>query len=496
MKNTSNLKEKITSILFITILMVVSFLNMVFPTKAEISEAENRALASMPVFSKEDLFSGVYFQEIDSYYSDHFFQRESIINFSASINEYKGIRGKDNVQLITTVNRDEFNMTNESTLVSNEMTSGANDIESSVAVIEKTIYNRSDLSQEEKLHITTSSDLNMKIRRLAKKELDYYISLEPVEFVELTEEEALSQMTITEEPDVNGSIQNRLLVVNDEAFEIFGYSEASCTYYADAISGFADQFDTDIKTYSIVVPSHIEFLASEKYRSMAESQAEATNFINSQFSDKISPVNIYNALAEHAEEYIYFRSDHHWTAKGAYYAYTAFANKIGDKPYDLEDYEYESIDGFLGTLYNKTKNSTIGANPDTVEIFHPIFESDFTIYTENGVITNYDVINMGWKNSGNKYMVFISGDQPFCVIDSEVDNGRKIMVFKDSYGNAFIPYLISHYDEIYIIDPRHYTKGAVSLAKENGIDEFLFINSAVVIAGNTNFATNIYKVSY
>jgi hypothetical protein len=103
---------------------------------------------------------------------------------------------------------------------------------------------------------------------------------------------------------------------------------------------------------------------------------------------------------------------------------------------------------------------------------------------------------MNYAKQSNKYMVFLSGDNPLSVIDTDLDNGRKILVFKDSYGNAFIPYLTSHYDEIHIIDPRHYKKGAVTYAKEHDIKEVLFLNSAVLISSNKGFANYIKSVSY
>lgn len=477
------MKQRILISLFVVTLFVVGFINAFYPSAATISELENRTLETIPEVTKENFFSGEFFSRVEGYYSDHFFNREQFVLFNQTVNEYKGIKGKDSVELITTVARDEFADELEEEV--------AEDI---VAELEEEVI--IELRQAKKTRITTANDLNQRVRNLAKAELEFFTDLEPIQVDVIDNESALEQLEITDNGDLSGGMSNGFLVVNDSCYELFGYSENSCTFYADGISGFADQLPEGDKVYSMVVPSHIEFIGSEKYRSMAESQADAINFINSEFSERVTPVNIYSALGAHADEYIYFRSDHHWTARGAYYAYTSFAKTIGDKPYELDAFEKDEVPGFLGTLYNKTLSKAVKANPDTVEIFKPFVENTFKIHTKGGSVVDYDVINMYWKNSSNKYMVFLSGDNPLSIIDTELDNGKKIMVFKDSYGNAFVPYLMNHYDEIYIIDPRHYNSGALTLAAENDIHEFLFLNYSVVIAGHTGFAKNIYKVSY
>jgi len=486
-----NTKDRILIFLFSITLIGVGAVNMVFPNAATVSEIENRKLTVLPQWNNESFLSGEYFSNIESYFTDHFINRENFVFYSKSINGFRGFTGSDNVELITMANKDEYNdvasknKDNTKTAVVSEEENGT--LSGNSQSEEKVLL------QEKKKPLKTRADLNEKVRRLASNELSYFTALEPSASDAETE---LSRLSIAEDEALQGGMVNNFLVVNDSCYEIFGYSEKSCDYYAGAINGFAEQLPEGDKVYSIVAPSHIEFIPSEKYRSMGESQADAINYINEQFTDRISPVNIYNALGEHSDEYLYFRSDHHWTALGAYYAYTAFAKAIGDKPYDLDNFEVTEIPGFLGTLYEKTLSRAVKANPDTVTVYQPFVENEFTIYTESGSKLNYDVINMYWQKTSNKYMVFISGDNPLSIIDTALDNGKKILVFKDSYGNAFIPWLISHYDEIHIIDPRKYKEGALTYAQENDIHEFLFINYDVVIAGNKGFAKNIYRISY
>ena len=80
------------------------------------------------------------------------------------------------------------------------------------------------------------------------------------------------------------------------------------------------------------------------------------------------------------------------------------------------------------------------------------------------------------------------------IIKTEVKNGKKILVFKDSYGNAFIPYLVNHYEEIHIIDPRHYEKNAAEYVINNDIQDVMFLNYSIVISYYNGYAKNIIKV--
>lgn len=111
--------------------------------------------------------------------------------------------------------------------------------------------------------------------------------------------------------------------------------------------------------YSLIAPTNSEFVELRKHAGITDSQNNATAYLNSKFNDGITAVNVYDVLNEHKEEYIYFRSDHHWTALGAYYAYTAFMKTKGEEPVPLEEYKTVEIDNFLGSTYAKTRDKSI-----------------------------------------------------------------------------------------------------------------------------------------
>ena len=81
----------------------------------------------------------------------------------------------------------------------------------------------------------------------------------------------------------------------------------------------------------------------------------------------------------------------------------------------------------------------------------------------------------------NKYAFFMGGDLPYIKLQTQAQTGRRLAVIKDSYANTIIPFLTAHYDEIYVIDPRHSSFNALDIIKENAVDEVLFVNYTRVV---------------
>jgi len=118
-------------------------------------------------------------------------------------------------------------------------------------------------------------------------------------------------------------------------------------------------------------------------------------------------------------------------------------------------------------------------------------KSEYNVWYEGPV--KLKVIDMYHATQKNKYRVFISGDRPLGIIKTEVSNGKKILIIKDSYGNAMVPFLLPHYEEIYVVDPRQYGKNIFNLIQDNEIQEVLFLNYALIV-GDNSFADLIIKV--
>lgn len=283
-----------------------------------------------------------------------------------------------------------------------------------------------------------------------------------------------------------GTSAYSIYVWNKVGYELFGSDDQRAQTYADTIKGFADKLP-GVKVYDMVIPNHTEMGLPQRLKdseAYSTSQAENIKAMYSHFANSnVTPINAYNYIANHNSEYIYFGSDHHWTGLGAYYAYSAFAKTNNLDVLSLQDCTEKTIEGFTGTF----TNTASGLDADTVHYWEFPYDVTMEITDENGSTNTYDSPYYQYAEAGTlTYGVFIMGDNAKTVLKSSSEHatpGKKIAVIKESYGNAFVPYLTYNYDEVHIIDFRSYNGNLPAYCQENGIDEVLFLNG--VMSANT-----------
>lgn len=171
-------------------------------------------------------------------------------------------------------------------------------------------------------------------------------------------------------------------------------------------------------------------------------------------------VDVYSRLAEHADEEIYYRTDHHWTSLGAYYGYQAWAEsrRLLKVPYRTESMETVS-DDFLGTLHSKINIELKG---DSIKYFPLTAQRPLTVTYDLQRQTD-TLYEPSYLETKNKYGFFLDDNHALVQIDTCFRNGRTLFVIKDSYANCFVPLLVSHYEHIYVLDLRYYNGRLYSL---------------------------------
>lgn len=285
--------------------------------------------------------------------------------------------------------------------------------------------------------------------------------------------------------NTSGEMVYNIYVWNSVGYELFGSNEQKAVAYAETINGFADKLD-GIKVYNMVIPNHTEMGLPQRLKDSdapSSSQADNIKSIYANLNDNVTAINAYNYLADHNSEYIYFDSDHHWTGLGAYYAYSAFADSTKQNVLSLSDCTENTIEGFTGTF----TNTASGLKTDTVHYWSLPYDVTMDITDANGAVSSYtSPYYENAQGGAYTYGVFLMGDNPLTVLKSSSPNateGKKIAVVKESYGNAFVPYLTNNYEEVHIIDFRSNTDNLVTYCQTNGIEEVLFING--VMSANT-----------
>ena len=288
----------------------------------------------------------------------------------------------------------------------------------------------------------------------------------------------------------------------DTAYELYSFSQSGAQTYAALMNEAARLTAGKAKVYDLIIPLHYTYaLGAGVQDSMSLPDAGTViPYMYSGRNDDVHTVDVYAALMAHRDEYIYFRTDHHWTATGAYYAYEAFCKQAGITPTPLSSYEKLSFGGFLGTLYSKTgQPSAMGKNPDVVEAYIPKGTNDEYIYDANGGdrtryrggVVRRDTDSF-YQAAASKYNCFLMGDHPLIEIHNEnISADRKgttVLLVKESFGNAFAPFLVDSYEHVYVVDYRYYNGTLSELVNDKGVDDVIFLNNVVAATGGARLS--------
>lgn len=207
--------------------------------------------------------------------------------------------------------------------------------------------------------------------------------------------------------------------------------------------------------------------------------------IYAMMDSSVIPVNCYENLMTHRDEYLYFRSDWHWTGLGAYYAYETFCDVKGIAPYTLEQRPLSTFEGYLGGLYWWCgEEEILRQTPDTVYAWHPYSPNASMYFTDlNGNDIAWPIINdVSNRPSSEKYLTFAAADQPFAEFTNpDVTDGSVAIVVKESFGNVLMSYLVDHYSTVYEIDYRYWEGDLVDFARRVGADDIIFANNIGMI---------------
>lgn len=294
-------------------------------------------------------------------------------------------------------------------------------------------------------------------------------------------------ITTSDKPYQSGGVY----VVGSAGYEMYNYVGSLAEKYQSTVNAVADSLSGVSQVYAMAIPlSSGITLPDELFSDIPGSdQAQAEKDILAGMGQNVKTIPLHDVMMSHRTEYIYFRTDHHWTALGAYYAYVQFCTAKGIMPHNLSDYEVSQFPGFLGSFYNDGgKPDAMKNDPDTVNAYHPVSATASMKYgdNENSTLTGGQVIfDESTASASLKYGTFIMGDNPFTVIENpEVSNGESCIVVKESFGNAFVPFLVDHYQTVYVVDYRYYSGSVTQLARDKGVKDVLFVNNLSAIRGS------------
>ena len=425
------------SLFFVSLIavMIIAFIPALRP---EYSESEKRELTKFPKLTLSALTSGEFFDSINLWYADTFPFRDALIKLNGSLTG--GLNINDSVEIHGDVTAGDDIPDADKKDDADSSSSGA-----------------ADVSQPE-----TPNDTNSTV--------DTTISSQP---------EAVAP------PPTTVETLGAVLRVGDRAYEYYNFVQKTADSFSSHISYAAEVLSGRATVYSVIVPTSIAItLPDDIAGSVASSnQPKAIDYMFSNMSSAVVKVNPYKTLRSRRNEYIYFRTDHHWTALGAYYTYCDLMKAKGATPPDLSAFKKWEFSGYLGSFYNQTKSPNLMANPDVVEAFEPVWtNSIITTIAPNNVLEKKIVSDGNALSQGNKYLCFVSGDRPYGVINNPaLNDGSSCLLIKESFGNAMVPFFVANYQTVHVIDYRYFasvdSRKLSQFVTDNSIQDVVFVNN-------------------
>jgi hypothetical protein len=266
------------------------------------------------------------------------------------------------------------------------------------------------------------------------------------------------------------------------------YNEASVSRNLEAVNAFAARY-SDVPMFFMLVPTSVEIYRDSLPASAPiGSQREFIKRCYEAFTE-LTVVDVLTLMEEHRDRYIYYRTDHHWTAEGSYIAYTAAMNAMGFTPLEINRFNVENAsNSFLGTLHSKTLDNSI--TPDIIKIY-TLTESDpDVLVTINNGLSEAQYSSLYFRDYfdvKDKYSIYLSSPVPEVRIESDLTGmPRRLLVIKDSFAHSFVPFLAKSFTEITMVDMRFINMHYSEIFNVSEFDAVLFIYNVITFSEDTH----------
>lgn len=484
---------KIFSLAMMGLLCCLFVLGILLPLRPRYSDAEKRELKQFPAFSLQGLFAGSYFRDITSWYQDSYPGKEEWMLLASKTKAFYGLQGE---QIYGAAEQ-----------VKEEIPTGEGAMAETFALKKDGEGLQEDGTEKKESDGESQRKADARDKKEGKEQTEEGKGTEEKQEEAGAKQSARVKQSSTKEKEENsnfetdaeGNLQIKkadkaenvageqigsLYLNGDSAYELYYFSEKAVRAHASLLNTVQAMFPK-VKLSAMIVPNSFGVIldpkVQEKLASSGMDQAIAYSY--SLMDKRVNTVNVFDALSAHKKEYIYFRTDHHWTQLGAYYGYQEYCKSMGYSTKPLSDYQKLDFPEFYGTFYFfMNRPESLKGHSDQVTAYQGSMNS--MQYTDSkGNLQEGKLINDASQMlPGNKYNCFMLGDHGYVEIHNEgAPRKKSILVLKDSYGNAFVPLLAQDYRDVYVVDYRHYQGNASSLIQEKGIEEILFLNNIMGI---------------
>jgi len=490
---------KVFSLAMMGLLSCLFALGILLPLRPRYSDAEKRELKQFPAFSLQGLFAGSYFRDITSWYQDSYPGKEEWMLLASKTKAFYGLQGeqiygaaeqvKEEIPTGEGAMAETFALKKDGEGVQEDGTEKKEsdgesqrkaDARDKKEGKEQTEEGKGTEEKQEEAEAKQSAEVKQSsdAKQGSTKEKEENSNFE-------TDAEGNLQIKkVDKAENVAGEQIGSLYLNGDSAYELYYFSEKAVRAHASLLNTVQAMFPK-VKLSAMIVPNSFGVILEPKVQENLASSGmdQAIAYSYSLMDKRVNTVNVFDALSAHKKEYIYFRTDHHWTQLGAYYGYQEYCKSMGYSTRPLSDYQKLDFPEFYGTFYFfMNRPESLKGHPDQVTAYQGSMNT--MQYTDSkGNLQEGKLINDASQMlPGNKYNCFMLGDHGYVEIHNEgAPRKKSILVLKDSYGNAFVPLLAQDYRDVYVVDYRHYQGNASSLIREKGIEEILFLNNIMGI---------------
>lgn len=429
------------------------------------SQSERRELAEFPEFSWADFASGAYFGELSTWFSDTFPGREVWLEGANRINS---LHGSSEIMISGTVpTSDEIP----------DVPEAGEDTEP------LEVYVPTQATQPE---------------TAATEQTDP--SAEASAAPETEETQAPTTWQGADAADAAEILKSSTAFqVGDAAYVYQNFSKRTTDNYASVLNQFVEKAEEmGVTVVSAPPPTAVGVMFQEEYQESLNSvsQFKIMDYLNSRLDERILKTDMLTALQAHNGEYIYFRTDHHWTPLGAYYGYRELCRVMGLTPVELDSLEEHDEGEFIGSLIGKVTRPN-KLTTDNMTAYIPSDDITVTVTENNGgqwespfYIRREDI------TKESKYYVYGADVPMYTFVNNSMEEGPSCVVIRDSFASCFIPYLTQHFKTIYAIDYRRYYNKSVLHMLEQWQPEYVIIMPYITAIEDEMGPDMIYRVLF
>ena len=257
------------------------------------------------------------------------------------------------------------------------------------------------------------------------------------------------------------------------ASEPFRASSPNGKRYGQLISQYAAAVGSNVHTWLMSLPTAQAFYQPDDVPLNNGTQQQHFENICSELKGATG-VPVIDAIAPHKNEPLYSRTDYHWQPLAAYYAAEQFAAKAGVPYAPLSTYEKKTGEGYLGAFYRVNKIQELANYPEPFTYYKPADVDSLVCTYYDTKFQNGKQNKLFFEGGAITYCVFVGRDNCILQVDTQTNNNRVLVIFKDSFGNALVPFLTQSFSKIYLCDIRYFDINAISFIKNVGATDLLF----------------------